>query len=494
MLYEINTRVWLAELSARFGRRITLDTIPAEEIERIVGLGFDGLWLMGFWTTGPAPIAVARTHPDLQKSYREALPDFTPDDVIGSPYAVSNYLVSEKLGGPQALAALRERLARQGIRIMLDFVCNHTACDHPFVERQPELFIQGSEADIARDRNAFFGNGSGAILAHGRDPYFPPWTDTAQLNYANPATRDVMLNELLSIAAQCDGVRCDMAMLILPEIVQRIWNGRLGANANLKSFWKDAIEKVVARHPNFIFLGEAYWGMEQQLQQEGFHFTYDKTLYDRLRAGDFREVRRHLSADSKYQEHCARFIENHDEPRAVTAFGAPGARSAAIPSFYSAGLCFFHDGQLEGRRFKVPVQLGRRRAETEDVETALFYDKVLADLADPTYRDGNVKLIEVRSSGWNDNSFESLIAFWWTYGTQGDNSTLGRLVIGNLSGSRAYGRIALPKEVFENGKQYLFLDQFDGKRYERDGAELLWPGLYVALEAHQPHLFKVCIK
>ena len=156
VLYEINTRVWVRELSARAGKRLTLDTIPPEEIERIAALGFDAVWLMGVWTTGLAAIRLARTDAGLRVIYRRALPDLTDGDIIGSPYAVSRYQVSADLGGPAALASLRASFATYGMRLMLDFVPNHTATDHALLTESPHAYVCGSEDDIARHPEAFF--------------------------------------------------------------------------------------------------------------------------------------------------------------------------------------------------------------------------------------------------------------------------------------------------------------------------------------------------
>jgi hypothetical protein len=305
-----------------------------------------------------------------------------------------------------------------------------------------------------------------------------------------------MLRKLQLIAAQCDGVRCDMAMLILPEIHEKVWGSRLLPNPNRNSFWKEAIARILESHPDFLFVAESYWDLEWKLQQEGFHFTYDKTLYDRLRQRDFRGVRLHLKADPKFQDRCARFIENHDEPRAAAALGPARSRSAAVVSFFCPGLKLLHEGQFEGWRVRIPVQLGRRPHEREDVEMALFYDKILPVLNDPIFQEGGFSLLEANSSGWGDSSNDSLVAYFWSASPLAarNNRCLGYLVVANLSDTRAYGRIPLPRELFSVGKHYVFQDRFEGKRYEREGSETLWPGLYVGLEGHQPHLFEVGLK
>ena len=223
---------------------------------------------------------------------------------------------------------------------MLDFVPNHMALDHPWVESHPEYFVAGTDVDRAREPQNYVrvtrkkGN---LILAYGRDPYFSGWPDTLQLDYSNPDTQEAMTRELLKIAGRCDGVRCDMAMLILPEVFERTWGRRS------QPFWPQATARVREKVPGFLFMAEVYWDLEWTLQQQGFDYTYDKRLYDRLREGHARPVREHLHAALDYQVKLARFLENHDEPRAaadVRAPRSPGrrgdhvfrARPALLPS------------------------------------------------------------------------------------------------------------------------------------------------------------------
>ena len=494
LVYEINTRIWLNEFSKRANRGLTLNEIPIDEIERISRLGFQCIWLMGVWTTGPEAIALGRSDPELQRDYKRALPDVTNDDVIGSPYAISRYEVSPLLGGPAALAGFRDKMARYGLRLMLDYVPNHTSRDHWHIAEQPDVFVQGSDDDLARNPRAFFKSPSGKIIACGRDPYFPAWEDTAQINYAQAAGRTEMKNQLMSVASQCDGVRCDMAMLILPEILERTWGSKLGANPNRNSFWKETIPEIRKSYPNFLFMAEAYWDLEWRLQEEGFNFTYDKTLYDRLRKNDLRGVRQHLQGEKSFEERCARFVENHDEPRAAASFGPSRARSAAVATFFCPGLKLFYEGQLEGRKVRPPVQLGRRPYESEDIETAIFYEKILDVLHEPIFQEGVFNVRDVQSAGWGDLSNESILAFYWTPPITATQRYIAYLIVVNLKGTRAYGRIPLPQETFTAGKQFVFYDRYDAKRYERDGNELSWPGLYVSLEAHQPHLFEISAK
>ncbi len=270
--------------------------------------------------------------------------------------------------------------------------------------------MQGSESDLARApqnyRRAQTKNGP-LVLAYGRDPYFDGWPDTLQLNYGNPALQQAMIGELERIAGQCDGVRCDMAMLVLPDVFERTW----GIRAEL--FWPKATEAVRRKYPQFQFMAEVYWDREWTMQQQGFDYTYDKRLYDRLREGHARPVREHLHAGLDYQNKMARFLENHDEPRAAATFPPGVHQAAAVITFLSPGLRFFHQGQFEGRRKRISPHLVRGPAEPADQQLQQFYDRLLAVLRQPVVRDGQWQLLECRPA-WEGNwTWDCFVAFAW---------------------------------------------------------------------------------
>ena len=174
VVHEINTWVWLGELGRTCERPVTLATVPREEWERIAALGCDAVWLMGVWERSPAGIGISMRNPGLLGDFNRALPDFVAEDNVGSPYCVRRYVVDEHLGGPEALAAARKQLAGRGLRVVLDFVPNHVAPDHPWAAAHPEYFVQGNAEDLQRDPASFFAAGA-KVLARGRDPYFPAW-------------------------------------------------------------------------------------------------------------------------------------------------------------------------------------------------------------------------------------------------------------------------------------------------------------------------------
>ncbi len=471
-LYEINTWVWLSEISLKAGRPIDLGSVPEAEWEAITKFGFDAVWLMGVWERSPACIAIANQNQNLVDDFRRALPDFRPEDNVGSPYCIRRYVVDQHLGGPKGLAIARQELVRRGMKLLLDFVPNHVAPDHPWVSSHPEYFIPGTADDVKRDPSSYI-SVQGNVCACGRDPYFPAWPDVLQLNAFEPGLRQAVIETVSSIAAQCDGVRCDMAMLLLNQVFERTWGDRAGQCPSTE-YWEDVIPTVKSAHPNFRFMAEAYWNLEWELQQKGFDFCYDKRLYDRLEHDSAESVRLHLCADLAYQEKLLRFIENHDEPRAAATFPAAKERAAAVTIATQPGARLFYEGQFEGQTVKLPVFLGRRPAEPVDEELKVFYEKLLASINAPIFRDGKWNLCE--RNGWPDNqSCQNMVAWSWV---KDDDR---RLVVVNLGDKSAQARVKVPwGELHESS--WRLIDTLSDMSFDREGNEMASTGLYVELK------------
>jgi len=470
-IYEMNTWVWLSELSEKYGTSVDLSSVPSADWDVIAAYGFDAVWLMGVWERSPAGIAIANRNENLLNDFRRALPDFRPQDNVGSPYCVRRYVVDNHLGGPDGLAVARKELAKRGMKLLLDFVPNHVAPDHPWVTEHPEYFIRGNTMD-AKDAPASYVEVQGNVYACGKDPYFPAWPDVLQLNAFQPGLRKAVVETISSIASQCDGVRCDMAMLFLNAIFERTW-GRHAGQRPATEYWSDVIPAIKKAHPEFIFIAEAYWDMEWELQQKGFNFCYDKRLYDRLDHDNAESIRLHLCADLAYQEKLLRFIENHDEPRAAATFSPAKEKAGAVTISSVPGARLFHEGQFEGRKVRLPVFLGRRPTEPVDKALQAFYVKLLAAINAPIFRDREWKLCE--RNGWPDNSsFQNLVAWSWI------NNDDRRLIVVNLSESAVQARVQVPwTEV--RGQTWHLADALSDARYDRDGDEMLSPGLYVEL-------------
>jgi len=481
-LFQINTRVRLSELGAALGRPATLDDVTDAELDRLARNGFDLVWFLGVWQTGEAARRVSASNPEWLAEYHRILPDFRGADVAGSCFAVRDYHVHRDFGGDEALERLRTRLRSRGLRLMLDFVPNHVAPDHRWVDEHPDFFVEGTEERLAAEplnyRRVDAAGGS-RILAYGRDPYFAGWPDTLQLNYGNPALQDALVGELRRIARQCDGVRCDMAMLVLPEVFERTWGIRSEA------FWPRATSEVRTELPGFLFMAEVYWDLEWTLQLQGFDYTYDKRLYDRLEHGASRAVREHLMAGLDFQDRLARFLENHDEPRAAATFAPDVHRAAAVITYLSPGLRFFHQGQLEGRRVRIPMHLGRGPIEAPDPSIGAFYESLLACLRDPAFRDGDWRRLDARPAWDGNGSSEAFVAFSWT-----GPDALRRLVVTNYADHQSQCYLGLPWNDLQ-GRTWRLQDRLGTAVYDRDGADLSARGLYLDVPSWGYHAFDV---
>jgi len=481
-LFQINTRVRLTELSVALAHPATLDDFPDAELDELASDGFNMVWFLGVWQTGEAGRRVSASDPQFQIEYQRVLPDFQESDICGSCFAIHEYHVHTDFGGDAALARLRDRLRQRGLRLMLDFVPNHLAPDHPWVEQHPEFFVTGSEEQLnsqPKNYSRIELAGEARVFAYGRDPYFDGWSDTLQLNYGNPAMQDALLGELQRIATQCDGVRCDMAMLVLPEIFARTWG------ISTAPFWPRATAKVHADFPGFIFLAEVYWDLEWTLQQQGFDYTYDKRMYDRLREGAARPVREHLLAGLDFQDHLARFLENHDEPRVAETFAPDIHRAAALITFFTPGMRFFHQGQRQGKKIHIPVHLRRGPVETIDSSIAVFYEDLLGCLKEAAFRDGQWQLLDAQPAWEGNGSNEGFIAFSWT--APGDHY---RLVVVNYASHQSQSYIKLPWGDL-SGYTWRFSDRLSQAVYDRHGDDLSTQGLYLDMPAWGYHIFDV---
>ncbi|MCK9421443.1 MAG: alpha-amylase family glycosyl hydrolase [Bacteroidales bacterium] len=480
VIYEINTWVWLGELGLRFDLPITLYNVPAMVWDELALLKVDAVWLMGVWERSPRGIDISNQNTGNLTDFRRALPDFTLSDNVGSPYCVRRYVADQQLGGPEGLALARKNLADRGIKLILDFVPNHVAHDHPWVEEFPDYFIRGSENDLHNDPVTFVQIGTN-FFACGKDPYFPAWQDVLQVNAFNPGLREEAIETVTRIASQCDGIRCDMAMLMLNRIVKQTWGIRAGSVPET-DYWEDLIPAVKRTNNDFIFIAESYWDLEWELMQQGFDYCYDKRLYDRLENGDPESIRLHLTAGIDYQSKLARFIENHDEPRAAAIFSLEQEYATAIAVATLPGLKIFNEGQFEGRKIKLPVFLRRRPLETADTGMQEFYSKLLGNIHRQCFRDGHWQLFE--SFGWPENiNYKNLLAWGWSF-----EDELYLIVI-NLSRSLSQGRIKITWPTL-TGHSWRLTDPLSGQSYDRDGDEMANSGLYVSLKPRGYHFFQ----
>lgn len=487
LLLEINTAAWLFELSARLGRTVLLGAVPAEEWDKIKAMGMDFVWLMGVWNRSQEGRKISLNSKEFRIKFEEVLPECSTEDIIGSCYSISSYGPDPLIGNLTDLDHARSELNKRGIGLILDFVPNHTGIDHHWVIEHPEYYIQGTEDDYQKDKGAFFifkDPKKTLYIAHGRDPYFPPWTDTAQLNYFKPAVRAAMIAHVKEIALHCDGLRCDMAMLVLNAVFQRVW-GWANRDNQFKLPAQEFWTQVFAAVPNLVYLAEAYWDTEWTLQQLKFDFVYDKQLYDRLRRSPPLEIFMHLKADIAYQNKLVRFIENHDEPRSVTVFGpdllpANAALFAGLP-----GLKLFFQGQMEGRQIRLPIQIRQSKTEKNDPIISAFYSTLLPVINEDIYHIGIWRLKEVFTH--TDLTNKNLIAYLWK--STGEM----RMTIGNLSRETSIGRVCFQDDVNEE-IDYILEEVFSKLTSTENGKIMAHPGLIFELPPGQARIYKISPK
>lgn len=408
-IFEINTPIFLREMGTRLGRPITFADVPDDEWDRIARPGIDTVWFMGIWKRSQIAKVMAKGEPWLQN----ALPDLQDEDLLGSAYSIADYVVDDLYGGNDGLAAARIKLRQRGIGIMLDYVPNHVGIDHIWAS-SPEhfdYFLPGTEQELEAHPEAFVRTPAG-ICAKGKDPNFEPWSDVLQLNAYSPDLRKEVAATLSTIAGMCDGVRCDMAMLMMNTIFKGTWGGRVSGIPS-EEYWPAIIAAARQVNPDFIVLAEVYWDKQQDLMDQGFDYCYDKDLYDHLLHGSVQTIKRHLQKPLVYQQQLLRFLENHDEERAAKEFPLEKHCVAAVITATLPGAHMYHDGEREGRTVRVPVHLGRRVDESTNQTIADFYDSLWTYTTDKHFAQGEWRLLEVNSKRWHGESHH-VLAWEWT--------------------------------------------------------------------------------
>ena len=481
-LYEINTWTWLEQLSARLGKNINLAEVPDSEWDALAAQGFDIVWLMGIWQRSPISRRMNVENPGNVPQFNLALPGWKPSDVISSAYAVTAYVPDQRIGNWAALDTAREKLRVRGIALFLDFVGNHTALDDPWMREHPEYYVQASPEEFQKNPSLYYTQSTAQgplYIALAKDPYFPPWQDVAQLNHFNHALRAAQLADLRTIAAHCDGIRCDMAMLQLNDIFNANWRHLLGNTPQPeKEFWTEAHAAV----PSLTLLAEAYWGTEQRLLDLGFSYSYDKTLYDALRDHNIPQIRGRLTSFPERQSNFARFMENHDEQRRAVVF--PNDRLAADGTLLGTlpGMRFYHQGELEGRRIHLPITLRIAADEPPDPVSKNFFQKILQITRQDVFHEGKWNLLDVAPEG--DAPTDALLVYEWR------SPKAWKIIAVNLAAYTSQGRVHLADRVSPT-QNYIFNDELNNVRYDRSGEELHNIGLFIRRDPFQAHLFDI---
>jgi len=505
-LFEMNTRTWKSTRDAEGVLHVGgFSRITSEDLNTLKSEGFNALWLMGIWAIGPKVRHLSRRY---------------GQDFVGSPYAISDYRVSTDLGTPEEFDALIDRTHEAGLHVIVDFVPNHMGIDSQWLNAHPEYFIHKviapgemglSDSELEQRYPSHFAyhapsypeNGRRVpktiMVAYGRDPYFYPWIDTAQLDYAQPVVRQKMIEVLCDMARRVDGVRCDMAMLVLREQVKNHRHPDMPwdrFNALMpQEFWTEAIPAVKRVNPDFVFIAETYWSMEGYLQKLGFDYTYNKPLYEAI-AGAFHgghaeglmNFLRMLGTE--FLSRSVHFLENHDEERAMNALGEERQRAAAALLCTLPGVSLIYQGQREGKRERLPVQrVVPLQHEPEHTSLKEFYTKLLKLTSRPVFQSGSLHVLYS-----NNPAFV-------TYARETQDELA--LIIINTADRVERGSVYLvPGLRLESGSDVHLLDLFyDLKKPEVQRQPLIQPvylyrasriindGLYVELQGHDAHIF-----
>ncbi len=456
LLYEIHSRIFCKENQSR------IDEFATTFFHDSATSCADEIWLMGIWEMSPTSQKIARSHSGLRNEFKKALQNVSEEDILSSPYAVFDYNLNPLLTDADELARFRNRLSTKNQKLILDFVPNHMAIDTPYLDSHPNCFLTGDKLD-----KNHFKHTSGKIYAHGKDPYFDGWTDTVQWDFSNPATLELHKQIVLKIADYCDGVRCDMAMLALPDVFFNTHN-KTGVN-----YWNELIRSVKNRHPHFKFYAEAYWNREYDLQTLGFDGTYDKTLYDRLSHTMGISVCEHLDADLPYQNKSIRFLENHDEERAIAHFSDNSKYFFSLLCFLP-GILLYYQGQELGNQIKLPVQLGKRDIESPNINISKFYERIFSILKN---RPTNIERTILNYILYGDGR---ILAYLLSYPANQE------LLIWNPMPQEISGKVFIGETV---NLQSDFVDQVSDEIFPKPTLEELKTGIYFKLKPGQAQWF-----
>ena len=295
-IYEVNVRQYTPEG--------TLNAFAAH-LPRLQQMGVDILWFM--------PI-----HP-IGKLKRKGK--------LGSYYAVSDYkAINPEFGKLKDFKALVQQAHELGMKVIIDWVANHTAWDHEWVKQHPEWYLKNDKGQIQSYR---YDNGTEV----------EDWTDVVGLDYSQKPLWTAMIQAMQYWVKETDidGFRCDVAHL-LP----------------LK-FWQQARAKLDAQKPMFM-LAESD---DAQLHDAAFDMTYDWALQDVLKKiakgqADVRDLKDYLASAANalptdgYRmtftaNHDTNSWHNHDAGHFGDAFAAMAVIAATFP-----GMPLVYGGQESG--------------------------------------------------------------------------------------------------------------------------------------------------
>jgi glycosidase len=415
VLIAKSTLVWLFQLSQKYGREITrLDQIPDEELDKLARRGFTGLWLIGLWERSAAS---------------KTIKQWTGNpEAAASAYSLYDYDIAGELGGWGALANLRERAFRRGIRLGSDMVPNHTGIDSRWMIEHPDRFLQlpyspfplynfncgnlsGRNDITVQIEEHYFTRSDAAVvfrridnrtgetrfIYHGNDGTSMPWNDTAQIDFLNPEAREAVIRTIIGVCQQFPIVRFDAAMTLAKRHIQRLWYPEPGRGGDIASraehaisteefnrripneFWREVVDRCAAEAPHTLLLAEAFWMMEGYFVRTlGMHRVYNSAFMNMLKNEDNAKyratIKNTLEFDPEILKRFVNFMNNPDEETAVAQFGK-GDKYFGICTLLVTmpGLPMFGHGQIEG--FEEKYGMEYRRAYRDEAPDGGLVDR-----------------------------------------------------------------------------------------------------------------------
>jgi glycosidase len=390
VLMAKSTYVWLDQLSKKYQRSITrLDQIPDEELDRLAGWGFTGLWLIGLWERSQASQRIKQWCGN--------------PEAVASAYSLYDYQIASELGGEEAFANLRKRAWQRGIRMAGDMVPNHMGIDSRWVIEHPDWFVQlhyspypaytFNGGNVSWDgrvglyiedhyysrndaavvfKRVDFHTGDTRYIYHGNDGTSMPWNDTAQLNYLKPEVREAVIQTILHVARNFPIIRFDAAMTLTKKHYQRLWFPEPGHGGDIPSraehglskgqfdaampeeFWREVVDRVAREVPDTLLLAEAFWLMEGYFVRTlGMHRVYNSAFMNMLKNehnDKYRSsIKNILEFNPEILKRFVNFMNNPDEATAVAQFGKGDKYiGVCIMLVTMPGLPMIGHGQVEG--------------------------------------------------------------------------------------------------------------------------------------------------
>ena len=473
LVFEISTRPWLYELSKLYGKNITkLREIPLEEFDELANNGVDIVWMMGVWSLGKYGLEYDKT-----QNFSVYLDDVTDEDIIGSPFAITKYECNPEIGTDEDLLWLKRELNIRGMKLMLDFVPNHSAADHGQAKTDPDMYIR--EPGDIHDRDRYNEDG----FAYGKALDLEPWKDVIQYNYWVEKTVEVMKDNLKKVLTLADAVRCDRAYLILNDVFAKTWEHEItifNYTKPEKEFWSYAITETKKINSNAIFLGEAYnEEYYQQLIDLGFDYVYNKALLDKLKI-DAKGVKDYLKTkNSSFMKKACHFVENHDEQRIVSVAGGDHQKAKAMGTIAATvgGMIFMNNGQWGGKIEFLNVHLRRAKYEGDIDYMVNHYNKLNKVLLEPAFRGNNFYYVD-NITGEKKDDFIAYIR------EEGSNHFL---VVVNYSNDKGCANV--PIYNIKGFKYTLIFDALNNIEYVKNHNDVK-EGMRICLDAWESHIYQ----